>query len=214
MLNNVLLIIFGWFLGLFSPLIVDWLRKWRENRTLKSALFTELREARCRLLLLVYRVESSYGELNHEFFEWAQSILTEYEGIHNIKSLLDTIGPLLKLSPEEMKVYSQYAKQKKQLNSVLSLKKYSLSFLDSSLPSLAKFDAILQSQLLEIKTRIGFMNELVDEARYYFRLSFQNDISSRNYEIANIHTTDCYRIYASQARDVIKIIGEILAQKI
>lgn len=109
-----------------------------------------------------------------------------------------------------MKTYFQYAKQKKQPNSGLSLKKFSLSFLDSSITSLAKFDAILQSQLLEIKTRIGFMNETVDEARYYFRLSFQDGISPGNYEIANINMIGCYKTCASQARDVIKIIGEIL----
>lgn len=212
-LKDVLFIILGWLFGLLSPGIVSAMRDKREAKIIKAALLTELRELQYRLVLMVYRIESKYGELNREFFRWAQSILVGYGGINSADSLLKTIGPLLKLTNDEMASLTQYARQKSQLNTGLSLKKYSLSLLEANLTSLARFDTILQGRLLEIKIHIGFMNETVDESRYYFRLSFQNGISIENHRIANINMIDSYETYATQAKIVVEIIRKILAKK-
>lgn len=211
-INDILLLVLGWLLGLLAPAIVAMIRDKRVAGVVKIALLTELHELQYRLVLMVYRVDSKYGELNQEFFRWAQSILIEYRGVNSSDTLLKTIGPILKLTEDEMAGLTEYAKQQSKPNAGLALKKYSLSLLDSNLPSLSKFDAILRGQLLEIKTHIGFMNETVEESRYYFRLSFQNGISPENYSIANANMIDSYKTYASQARVVIKIIGEILAK--
>ena len=202
----------GWLLGLLSPAIVGFIKDRREAKIIKIALFTELREFQYRLLLLVFRIESKYGQLNPEFFKLAQSVLSGYSGINSSDTLLERIGPLLKLTSEEMATLLQYAKQQKP-NSGLSLKKQFLPLLESNIAHLAKFDKILQSQLLEIRTKIGFINEAVDEAHYYFRLSFQNDISEKNYDIANNNMIETYKVCASQAREIIRIINEILNKK-
>ena len=112
-----------------------------------------------------------------------------------------------------METYSQYAQQKNVPNSGIALKKYSMALLESNLTSLSKFDAVLRGHLLEIKTHIGFINEIVDDTRFYFQLSFQNGISPTNYEIANTNMIDSYKNYSSQARVVIELIRKIMIKK-
>lgn len=212
-LNDYLVLVLGWLLGILSPAIVVTIRDKREAKTIKAALISELHELHYRLLLNVYLIESKYSILDHKFFKWAQSVLTQYKGINTAESLLNTIGPLLNFTKDEMAIYNQMAKQQRQPNSGTSLKKHSLPFLETSINALAKFDSIFRGQLLEIKTRIGFLNEITDEARYYYQLSFQNGISPENYNIANTNMINSYKFYASRARDIIKIIGEILDKK-
>jgi hypothetical protein len=213
MLRDIIILILGWLLGLLAPVIVEYIREKREIKVIKPALLEELREFRFRLLLLIYRVESKYGKLDKEFFKWAQSILIEYDGINSSDSLLKAIGTILKLTPEEISECSQFSKQIEKQCTGLSLKKIYLPLLESNVSFLSKFDSILRNQLLEIRTRVEFMNEIVEDSRYYFRLSFQDGISKENYDIANTNMISSYNVYASQARDIIEIIGKILSTK-
>ena len=51
--EKILLLLLGWLFGLLSPAIVDAIRKYREAKELKVALWTELRELRYRLACTV-----------------------------------------------------------------------------------------------------------------------------------------------------------------
>ena len=141
-LNDALLVILGWLLGLLAPTIVDAIRDKRETKTIKATLFAELQELKYRLVLLVYRIESKHGNLNKEFFQWTQNVLSEYKGVNSSDSFIETMGPLLKLTDEEIKSYSQFTKERSLPNSGIQLKKISFSLLDSNLSLLSKFDPI------------------------------------------------------------------------
>lgn len=206
---EILLLILGWLFGLLSPAIVDAIRDRRDRKVVKGVLLSELHELRYRLMMHVYQVESKYGNLNHEFFEWAQSVLTEYKGINSSESLLNTIGPLLKLSSEEMATYSQMARAHRQSHGGLSLRKHSLAMMDANIKSIGSFDPVFRGRILEIKTRLEFLNEIIDDARYYFQLSFQNGITPENYQIANANLIQTYKFYAARAKDIIGIIGKV-----
>lgn len=211
-LKDLLLIVFGWLLGLLAPAFTATILERRETKILKAALFTELRELQCRLAMLIYRVESSYGRLDKKFLSWVRSILTGYDGIYSDKSLLEAMDSILNLDDEKIALMQKINQQKKP-NSGLSIKKLYISLLNQDAAFLSKLDSILHSQLLEIRARIGFMNEITDDSQYYFRLSFEQGVSSRNYEIANTNMINEYKNYISQARDVIDIISKILAKK-
>jgi hypothetical protein len=203
-------LILGWLLGLLSPGIVDWIKEKKEVKKIKTALFSELQELEYRLVLVVYKIESKHGNINKKFFQWAQGVLSNNKGVNDSDSLMKTLGILLNLSDEEIKASVLITKERDKSGNGLGLKKLSLAFLDASLPLLSKFDPILLGNLLEIKTHIGFINELVDDSHYYFRLSFQNDISTTNYQIADTNMVNSYRDYQTQVRVVIDTIEKIL----
>lgn len=208
-INDYSLLILGWLLGILSPAIVTAIKDKREGLVVKKALLAEFEELKFRLLLNVYTIESKHGELNHDFFAWAQSVLVGYKGINSSESLLGTIGPLLKLSKNEMASYTQMTRMQRAAKSGISLKKHSLSMLSANIGILAKFDSVFRGRLLEIKTRLEFLNEMIDEARYYFQLSFQNGITPENYEIANTNMIQTYKFYAARARDIVDMIGKL-----
>lgn len=208
--KDVLLLILGWLFGLLSPGIIDYFRKRREIKAVRTVTLTELRETQLRLLMMVFRIRSRYGVLDRKFFDWAKSILERYDGINSGESLLRTIGPLLKMDEKELSELLQYhAQQNSRPEAGLSLKKLSTSFLEANMASLAILEKDFVGHLLEIKTRIGFMNEMVDESRYYFQLSFQIGISPENHKIANLNMINTYKSYENQAHDTADIIHKL-----
>lgn len=211
--KDILLLILGWLFGLLSPVIVSLILDKRETRAVQDSLFTELQELQYRLMLVIYRIKGKYGKLDKDFFQWAQTILVEYKGINSSEVLLKTIGPLLELSEEQMIDYVNLTKQNDKPNSGLELKKTALSLLDLDLKFLSKLNPVLRAHLLEVKTRIGFLNEIVDDSRYYFRLSFQDGISSENYKNADLNMVNSYNIYSTQAKITVDLITKILAKK-
>jgi len=91
----------------------------------------------------------------------------------------------------------------------LSLKKHSLLLLESKIASLVWFDETLRGQLLEIKARIGSLNEGADENHYLLNLTFQSNISEENYRVVQENITRTCKMYATQARIVVDLIGKM-----
>jgi hypothetical protein len=150
--------------------------------------------------------------LNSEFFKLAQKVLKQYQGINTTDKLLETLEPLLKTPPDELRDMHEQAKLQLS-DSALSLKKFSTTLTDSNVAYLVKFDREFQSRILEVKTKLGYLNEIIDETRYYFKLSFQPGITTENHRIANINLVNEYKNVASQARHTIEIIGQLLEQE-
>lgn len=209
-LSDIGTLLLGWLLGLLSPTIVNTVATRREMNLLKTTLFAELQEMQYRLLLLIFRIESKYGKLDKNFYEWAQSILINYKGVNSSESLIATLTPLLNLSNEDLQNYHELVKQKEKPNHGLELKKLTFSLLDSNIILLSKFDSVLQARLMEIKTHVGFLNEIVENSQYYFRLTFDSNITPSNYQAANNNLINSYNTYKTQARVIIEIINKVL----
>ena len=62
-MNQVLYILLGWVLGLFSPLIVEYFRSHVRKREFVRALKVELEELQHRLAVSSLSLLQSYGEL-------------------------------------------------------------------------------------------------------------------------------------------------------
>ena len=119
---------------------------------------------------------------------------------------LKAIESQLLLTDEQFLELAQVARS--NFGGGMALKKHSLPLLDSKLSMLAWFNETLRNQILEVKMRVGLLNEGADETRYYLNLTFQN-ISHENYKIAEGNMIRSCKMYASQARDVVDLIGKI-----
>jgi len=84
-----------------------------------------------------------------------------------------------------------------------------LPMLETNMETVRKFNPILRGKILEIKTRVDFLNELIDETRYYFKLSFESGITPENYQIANQNLIETSMFYAARAKNIVDLIGEI-----
>jgi len=210
-LEKVLLISFGWLLGLLSPAIVDTIRKRREAKEVKVALWTELHELQYRLAQTVYLVEMRYGQPNRELVKWVQSIMKEYCGLNSPEDLLKLIESQISSTDEQFADIAQALIATP--GSGVSLTKHSMTLLDSKISSLSSFNETLRNQLLEIKTRIGFINEEVENARYFSNLTFQSNIDPKNYKTVQENLIKCYKKYASQAKIIVDLIKKMSVDK-
>jgi len=205
--EKVLFVFLGWLLGLMGPIIVDSIRKRRDIREIRAALNTEVHELQYRLAGVAYFVEMRYGEVNRKFLEWLKPILANYKGLNPTSDILKSIETQLTLSDDQIHALAQHSKAAPEGG--LTLKKYQLPLLDSSISSLASLSTDLQNHLLELKTHLGLLNEEVDQARYYFDLTFQSSITNENRARVNENLISCYMKYGSRARQIADLISNI-----
>lgn len=209
--SDSIVLILGWALGLLTTIILDTYRDWRESTITRPALLEELHELRQRLVHHVFLIKDRHGVVDHEFITWAQSALKQYRGVNvdSTASLVQNLATLLDLPKEEVDVIAQATKQQKDSHRQIGLRKHSLPMLEANIGAIRNLDPILRGKILEIKTRVDFLNELIDEARYYFKLSFESGITSDNYNIANQNLIGTYVFYAARAKNIVDLIGKI-----
>ncbi len=209
--TEITLLILGWALGLLSTIILDWYRDWSEREIVKPALLEELHELRQRLVHHAFLIERKHGSVNYDFIKWAQSALKQYKGtnIDSTESLIQSLSTLLNLRKEEVDAMALVMKERIATHRGTGLRKHSLPMLETNMGIVRRFDPILRGKILEVKTRVGFLNELIDESRYYFQLSFETGITPENYQIASQNMIETNMFYAARARDIVDLIGGV-----
>ena len=91
----------------------------------------------------------------------------------------------------------------------ISLRKYDIAFIESQLDKLGRLDVETHRLILVIRSRLGYLNEMVEEARAYFRLTFEN-ISDKSHEQVMNNIDGVYRAYGENARDLVDLIRQAL----
>ena len=205
--ETVLFVFLGWLLGILSPIIVDAIRKKQDIRDVRAALETEVHELQYRLACVAYFIEKRFGDVNRKFLEWLRPILVSYRGLNPSADILKFIETQLALTDDQIKALALHSKAAPEGG--ISLKKYQVPLLDSKISSLASLSTSLQNHLLELKTHLSLLNEEVDEARYYFRLTFQSSVTGENHDRVNENLTSCYKKYGARARQVADLIRNI-----
>jgi hypothetical protein len=201
---SVLMLLLGWALGLLSPAIVEGIRRRRDGEKTHLALKAELDELSLRAALVSHMIQMRFGVVNREHLEWLRDALRRYKGSNEAAGVLSFAEKLLSQSDEVIATVA--ATDKARPGRALRLKKLSAPIVDSRLPIFWQLDEGLQRQLLEIKTHLDFVNEDIDDARYYFQLSFSN-LSEKNDALATQNLTACYLQISDRAKIVVNKIA-------
>ncbi|MDL1940189.1 MAG: hypothetical protein HUU09_09105 [Candidatus Jettenia caeni] len=208
--EKILLVFAGWFLGLLSPIIVDFTKRKQERQEIKTALTTELQALRFHLLAMVYLIAHKKGIYDRQLLKWIQSNMISYTGIHRDVTLLNAIESLLKLTDQELSTVA--ALTKKQEDSGLSLKKHTTPLLDSRISRLSVLDELSRQFIFEIRTQLFLVNEEIDQYRFYFNQTFSSSISAKNYEQIVKNINESYVNISDQARLTVDRIGDLLSK--
>lgn len=207
---SILFLFLGWLLGLFSPVIVDLIKKRLSRKALRASFFNELDDVRERLVHLVHLIVAKFGKKDRELLLWVRS---------NIKDSLEIVSSsgekpsqiidrLLELNDEQLANLDTYGKITEGDN--LSLKKITLPLIDSKLDSLSLFDVEFQRKLLDIKTQINFMNEELEQARFYFQKTFDGGISEENLNLITQNLRDSYLHISRIARTIVQKVDSFI----
>ena len=205
--EKVLFILLGWLLGMLSPIILDTIRKRQNISEFRAALKTEVHELRYRLACVTYMVQLKYGKVNKKLLTWIKPILDDYKGLNPVNDIRNSIEKQLAMTDEQLKEFAKLGKAAPEVG--LSLKKFHLPLLDSRISFISSLDAALQNQLLEVKTHLNVLNEEVDQARFYYNLTFQSNITDKDHDRAVENLVNCYKQFGERAKIIVDLIREI-----
>lgn len=172
-LEAVLFVVLGWLLGLLSPLIVDAVRNRRRKREIAEGVRTELSELRFRCAMTLYGVYEYLGKWDRSFFSWLVEVLRDYHGEHTARrdNLFLAVKEFLKGTDDELSALAA-ARREEKPGTDIGLRKYQVPYLDAHIDRLSYFSEAEQQKILEIRTQLAMLHELIDQSRDYFRLSF------------------------------------------
>ena len=206
LLEKLVLVIFGWLLGLLAPIITDGIKRRRENEMGRTALLAELREVAHKLALAAHGVYMQQGTMDRSKLEWLKIALERYAGAHDPQRLLESMRKLLAMTDQEIAANSKaFAKLQKP---GLVLQRYSVPLLDARVSALWTFDTSFTRELLEIKANLAMLDDLVDRSRHYSDLTF-GKLEGDNYRLVVENLAQCWDLYADRARQVVARIDSL-----
>lgn len=208
-LKSGVYLLVGWLMGLLSPLIIDAIRHRRERKEIKQAIITELQELQYRLAAGVFLTTKKLGKGDRVFFKWFLSNLERYEGPLNLDTQIKYAKTALTLTDEQLAAMSKHSKIE-DINKGMSLKKYYAPLLDANIARIGSFPVEFQNLLLAIHSRLGTINEQIDQYYFYFKETFNESMSGSNRDIIIKNIDECYSAIAQQGRMTCDLIDKLL----
>lgn len=207
--KDILLLVLGWIFGLFSSIIVDWLKERSQRKELKQGLFTELKALRFRLIATVGQIAFKFGSFDRELLSWLRQQYENYGGAFPKERVLQSIDNLLKSGDKQLAIDAEIVNAPP--GNVLSLKAFNFPFLDSQISNLSLFDAEFQNRILEIKTQVNFINEDIELSRFYFEKTFDSSITEENHEIISKNLKNAYQDVGEKACRIVDSITKLIS---
>ena len=206
-MTKALYILLAWLLGIISQPIVSRINKYYKRNDLKKVIFYDLKNLEYRLAANYHKINIHLGNIDKPKLKWIKTI---YE--KNIedcpKMLIEIINKKLQFSESEFDKFTNQSKAKENIN--LDLKKFSLSFTESILERLSIFDAKFQKDILDIRDHNNILNEEIENAKFYFRLTFDPSCMDINNEIIKLNLEKSYNSIQERCRIIIDKIEKIL----
>ena len=169
-----------------------------------------LQELQCRLAYVYWMIKMSLGEFDKTALDWLRPIVASYSGLNASPQLADFLERMSTLAPDQIEALSQAQAEKAAGVQTLMLKKYPAPLLESKTALLSSLETELQNRLYEIRVYLSLINEDVDQFRYYFQQTFNSNLSESSRDVIIRNLTDCQRVVASHAKQIVDHIDKIV----
>jgi hypothetical protein len=205
-LEPLIYIVLGFVLGLFGNLILERIkRKWLRKDFVK-ALYAQFKELAPKLAGNYLILKINLGEMDRDALNWIKSVKSQgYQFLED--KTVEAIDKFLKLNDDEIRVVNQLTKQKPPKASFI--KKFNLPVLEENISSISLLDSNLQHSLLDIKTKINWLNEIVERHNFFFEKTFDSGISRENWEIIDSNIREGYAQLGKLCRNISELIMKL-----
>ena len=197
MIDNLIILFFGWLLGLLAPAINDKIKNNRELTNAYATIKSELNEVAFRLVLASFYAAKHLGKADQEFLKWVKDSLVLYQGNERTENVTRLVEQLLKLKTEELAHWNA-SNAAKELNAMI-LVKFAVPFVDARVNAFHQMASMVQIQLLSIRSDVRLLDDLVDQSRTYFHLTFDK-LKGTNYAIVVENLRGVYSHYMERCR--------------
>ncbi len=201
--QSILLLVLGWLFGLLSPVIVDAIRRRRQTAQIKSAIIVELTEVRLKLALNAFNMAMRFGASDKAMYEWIKSFLEIYSGPSADPQIIKAANEMLS-QPDNMSIIASHFRAFS--NKSPSLRRYYTPVLDSQVAKFAIFSQGIQNFLIEIRMQLGYLNEIVDQAQFFYQKGFDSSLSDENSTIIKNNLNETYQKFGEKSRSVADLI--------
>lgn len=206
-MRAALLIILGWLFGLLSPPIVLKIEKRYKRKSLKIVVVNELNNLSFRLAGSYYIIQTHLGNKDKASIAWVRGVFEKHKG-DCPEALLKLMDTLLELPDGQFEALQDEIKEKENVG--LGLKTFSLPFTESILENIEIFDSKFQKDILKVRDEIIILNEEIELAMYYFRLTFDTAAMNTNAKIIKINIKRGYEIIQDRCKLIIDKIDRIM----
>jgi len=208
-LEPLIYTVLGFVLGLFGNLILERIkRKWL-RKDFVNALYAQFKELVPKLAGNYLILKIDLGEMDRDALNWIKSVKSQgYQFLED--KTVEAIDKFLKLNDDQIRVVNQLNKQKPPKASFI--KKFNLPVLDENISSISLLDSDLQYSLLDIKTKINWLNEIVERHNFFFEKTFDSGISRENWEIIDSNIREGYAQLGKWCRNTSELIMKLLKE--
>ncbi|MFX0090795.1 MAG: hypothetical protein ACFFBD_03445 [Candidatus Hodarchaeota archaeon] len=207
---EILYILFGWLLGLLSPLIVDLVKKHYKKNEIRAGIIAELDEIRARLIGAAFLLTPRYGTYDRDFINWMLPIIRDYSGTYFSQEVIERFEAISRYDDNQFQAWALTQRREAETRG-MNLKTYSSPYIDSTIHSLSSFNAEFQKRLMEIKSQIKILNEEVETSTYYFRMTFDGSLTDENQRIIRENLSSNYTNICGTYRRLADKIGDFIS---
>ena len=204
--EKVALLFVGWLLGLLGPIVVDAIRRRRENVLGQAAILTELHELAEMLALAAYAVKADLGTVDRAFLEWIKRDLELHGTTPEVQKHVEHFRTQLSWTDEARLKVAGHLKKKAGKGTVLQ--HYPVPLLDARVSAMWSFSTTFQRQLLQIRRNVALLDALVDRAQKYHDMTYSK-LEGNNYELVVDNQDQACTEYATRAQRVVDLIRSI-----
>jgi len=206
MLEKIGLLCVGWLLGLLGPLLVDHVRRERDNELGRKAILSELHEVGGILASVVHTVQSKDGTIDRKHLEWLKAYIEKGERTDPFPKWIEKLEAFLSWTDDE--IAANFEIMKTREGKGLMLQKYPVPLLDSRVSALWSFETEFQRDLLAIRQGMHRLDDMVDRQRKLHDMTFSKmDPENREALEANIKETVTF--YGQSAQKVVDKIANL-----
>jgi len=205
LIERICFVTIGWVLAVIGTPVIEHLKRNPEIKKTRIALANELYELQYRLALTYYYLEIRYGTFTQADAVWLNEIVAKYNGVQVIENIKARFLDLVTATPA---AFNALLLAERGTPNASLLKKVGLTYLDSRITTISWFRSDEISRLTVLKNQLAILNEIVDDSRYFYNLTFQN-ITDENHATAANSVRDAYRNYAKTTKVVLRVIKEL-----
>ena len=205
-MKEISYIILGWLLGLLSPPIVSRIERYFKRKGLKVAIFSDLKNLIVRLSITCYGIQMHLGCEDKSTLQWLKTIYEKY--CPTRARALEAINELLNVPPEQFNEIASFTKS--DANTSLSLKTCSMPFIESVLEQLSVFDSKFQANIFEIRSQLSILNQEIEEAVFYHRLTFDSLCMDTNANVIKNNLKNSYNHIQERCKIVVDKVDKVL----
>lgn len=205
-MQSLLLVVFGWLLGLLAPAIQDRIRQKYRAGELRNAITGEMNELKVKMAMVSYLLWHHLGPLTDDQLGWLESVLRNYHGPLASPQSLEAIISLRKLSePDRHKIFLQ----RQSPGTGPYPKEYTAPFLAAHIVDLSVLPLPFQTAALNIKGQLDTFNQHVVFVQKRHDKTFDASLSETNHQAVLSDIKDGYEQLAEMAKRIVDAISSL-----